>query len=90
MCIRQLCYVVCLLCFPLFAVASINQITNLRLQRHPHHIRLLLDATKNIHYHAFSLSNPSRVVIDIKEARFVRFFEKSLLLLPSQPSFSHI
>lgn len=72
---------VVLLCLisPAITLASVNQITRLRVQKSYDHCRLLFDTTAPIRYHQFTLVHPDRVVVDINNARFVHVFERSLL-----------
>lgn len=61
------------------AMAGVNQITELRIQKYPQQSRLVLDATKPIHYRQLILRHPDRLVFDIKRAHLVRDFMPSLL-----------
>lgn len=70
---------VCLCIWPFIASAYLNQITDLHVERHDTHCRLSLDATAPIQYHVITLSNPARLVLDVRNAHVVRFFQRRLL-----------
>ena len=72
---------VALLCLisPVIALANVNQITHLHVQKSYDHCRLLFDATDPIRYHQFTLVHPDRMVVDINNAHFEHVFKQSLL-----------
>lgn len=49
-------------------LGATNIVTNLRLWRAPDHTRLVLDLTKPADHRVFTLTNPSRVVVDLEDA----------------------
>lgn len=69
-----------LLLSPLIAKAAVNQIAELRIQKHLYDCRVILDATEPIHYQKLALTHPDRLVIDVEKAYLVRSFRPSLLL----------
>ncbi len=62
-----------LLAFPMSAWAS-KEVEGVRIWPAPDHTRLVLDTAGKVEHNVFSLSGPSRLVIDMKQPAS-RFFE---------------
>ncbi len=63
-----------MLIFSDFAEAS--EIEGLRLYRSPDRTRIVLDLNEPVRYHTFTLENPNRVVVDIRDSRLNAEFEQ--------------
>jgi N-acetylmuramoyl-L-alanine amidase len=61
-------FLILLLSFPSFAAAK--QIESLRFWTAPDHTRVVLGVTSPVEYKVFSLSNPPRLVVDLKDVVF--------------------
>ncbi len=55
---------------PLTAAAAGVQVEGVRMWPAPDHTRLVLDLSQPVDHRLFSLENPDRVVIDLKDSRF--------------------
>lgn len=57
------------------ALAATTEVQGVRLWRAPDHTRLVFDLSSSVEFHAFSLNEPDRVVIDISSTRFAASVE---------------
>lgn len=55
---------------PVIGQASLVSVKNLRMWQAPDHTRLVFDLSGPLEHRLFSLSNPDRIVIDMKNARW--------------------
>ena len=55
-----------------FSVNGAVNVKNIRMWPAPDHTRIVLDIDRPVKYNLFSLSDPDRVVIDLRDARFLK------------------
>lgn len=65
---------------PAQSVVALNQITDFHLTTHGKSTRLIFDGNAPFDYHAFGLTNPERVVIDITNGYWLRNIEPNELV----------
>lgn len=77
---------ICIFCFALFLPAltqaattsnTLATINNIRMSSSANTVRIVADADKEVDYETFALTNPSRIVIDLKGAQLGSSVQKS-------------
>ena len=66
----------CLIMLIFSDFAETSEIEGLRLYRSPDRTRIVLDLNEPVRYQTFTLENPNRVVVDIRDSRLNAEFEQ--------------